>query len=1073
MAILTLDNLDPGSFPYVNYTIFQSGRVSYYQKRAHITAFDGQSIICQVNDEAGLYTVTLAAETKQQIHVSCNCGQAARGTICKHVVASLFAARDYIAQEAGSQWQYRLLQALESTPKEKTVRTKRTRYAIVMGLLREHYADESYNFRLAPFFIKSQKWQGLEELSRLQSQPERNLKMDKDRSWTSAVESAYRSLDPRAVVNLPGEGVHLVNLMLSVGGFFATSTGFATYLPLMAKIDMPVFLMTSHNSFRTRLQLLTEPVKVEAALARDGQAYSLQAGVDLFGATFTTIKGSLQIVTTEPAWVLAGHYLVPVENPEALRFLSYLPLTIPAQDEQEFRSKFLYPILERLPIHGDVVSWIEVDAGPVPRLYLSDDKGTLRATLKFGYDAYEVGVDAKTGSFTVQDIPNSWGMVRIHRRRLEEDRYYQLLTDVRFGLKRSSKFHQVGSFELRSRMHPFDFLVHAIPRLVEAGFEVYGEESLKTARVNRHTPTISLNISSGVDWFDLKAMVHFGDQQVDLQTIRRALRKKERYVKLADGSVGQIPDDWLERYKKLFDLAEETETGLRVRDYHLPLVDTLLMDANESQVATEFNERRERLRSFEHIQQQPVPAGFSGELRPYQVSGLEWLHFLHEYGFGGCLADDMGLGKTIQLLAFLQSLREQGKLESPSLLVVPKSLIANWRREAERFTPGLRFLEYVGYLRKKDAAVFKEYDVILTTYGTLLRDIEFLRSFQFFYVILDKSQNIKNALAQGSKAVRLVKARHRLVMTGTPVENNTFELWSQFAFLNPGLLGSMDYFHHEFVSPIESKTSEETIQLLRRLVYPFILRRTKEQVAPELPPRTERILYTDLEPAQLKFYNHTRDYYRGLLMGMIEEAGMDDARMKILEGLLRLRQICIHPRLVDASFHGGSPKFEVLLETIETLRSEGHKALIFSQFVQTLHLLQTELDQRRIPYAYLDGQTVERQAQVDLFQNDPAIPLFLISLKAGGVGLNLTAADYVIHIDPWWNPAVEMQAADRAHRIGQDKPVFIYKIIARNSVEEKILELQEHKKELVDKLIGAEGSFFKSITKEDVKALFS
>ena len=361
----------------------------------------------------------------------------------------------------------------------------------------------------------------------------------------------------------------------------------------------------------------------------------------------------------------------------------------------------------------------------------------------------------------------------------------------------------------------------------------------------------------------------------------------------------------------------------------------------------------------------------------------------------------------------------------------------------------------------------------MTTYGTLLRDIDFLRKVQFLYAVLDESQNIKNPLAQSSKAVRLVNARHRLVMTGTPVENNTFELWSQFAFLNPGLLGSMDYFRHEFVTPIESKTSEETVQLLRRLVYPFILRRTKEQVAPELPPRTERVLYTDLEPAQRKLYNHTRDYYRGLLLGMIDEAGMDDARMKILEGLLRLRQLCIHPRLMDDSFRGSSPKFDVLLETIENLHSEGHKALIFSQFVKTLHLLQAELDQRHIPYAYLDGQTVDRQGQVDLFQNDPAIPLFLISLKAGGVGLNLTAADYVIHIDPWWNPAVEMQAADRAHRIGQDKPVFIYKIIARNSVEEKILELQEHKKELVDKLIGAEDSFFKSITKDDIKALFS
>jgi non-specific serine/threonine protein kinase len=338
---------------------------------------------------------------------------------------------------------------------------------------------------------------------------------------------------------------------------------------------------------------------------------------------------------------------------------------------------------------------------------------------------------------------------------------------------------------------------------------------------------------------------------------------------------------------------------------------------------------------------------------------------------------------------------------------------------------------------------------------------------------LDESQNIKNPLAQSSKAARLINAKHRLVLTGTPVENNTFDLWSQFAFLNPGLLGSMDYFKREFVTPIESRASEETAQLLRRLIYPFVLRRTKDQVAPELPARTERVLYTDLESPQRKLYNTTRDYYRGLLMGVIDERGIDNARMQILEGLLRLRQICIHPQLVQPGYRGGSAKFELLLESLETLRAEGHKALVYSQFVQTLHLLQKELDARQILYTYLDGKTGDRQKQVDIFQNDPGIPFFLISLKAGGVGLNLTAADYVIHVDPWWNPAVEMQAADRAHRIGQEKPVFVYKIIARNSVEEKILQLQERKRDLVGRLISTEGSFFKSITKEDVQGLFS
>lgn len=443
----------------------------------------------------------------------------------------------------------------------------------------------------------------------------------------------------------------------------------------------------------------------------------------------------------------------------------------------------------------------------------------------------------------------------------------------------------------------------------------------------------------------------------------------------------------------------------------------------------------------------------------------------------------MGLGKTIQVLVYLQSLKELRAGQSDptaergrsaaALLIVPKSLIANWQRESEKFTPGLRFLEYMGNFRNKDTTVFDNYDVVLTTYGTMLRDVELLRRYQFHYVVLDESQAIKNPLAKSAKAARLLKADHRLVMTGTPVENNTFELWSQFAFLNPGLLGGMDYFKREFANPIESGADEKSAEMLRRLVYPFILRRTKEQVAPELPPRTERIVYTDMDSAQKKLYAQTREKYRAELLGLIETEGLNDARFKILEGLLRLRQIAIHPALVDRKYKGDAPKFEVLFETLETLQAEHHKALIFSQFVETLRLIKRELDERGIKYVYLDGQTPKRQSRVDLFQNDPSIPFFLISLKAGGVGLNLTAADYVIHLDPWWNPAVEMQASDRAHRIGQDKPVFVYKIIARDTVEEKILQLQERKRALVKSIITSEAGFFKSLSKDDVKALFS
>jgi non-specific serine/threonine protein kinase len=355
----------------------------------------------------------------------------------------------------------------------------------------------------------------------------------------------------------------------------------------------------------------------------------------------------------------------------------------------------------------------------------------------------------------------------------------------------------------------------------------------------------------------------------------------------------------------------------------------------------------------------------------------------------------------------------------------------------------------------------------------MLRDIDILKDYRFHYVILDESQAIKNPLAKTSKAARILNSDHRLVLTGTPVENSTIELWAQFAFLNPGLLGNLEYFKREFGTPIESKGDQKTREILSKMVYPFILRRTKTQVAPELPPRTERVVYSDMDLAQQMFYDKTRNYYRAMLLGVIEEKGINNARMKVLEGLLRLRQISNHPRLVKKDFRGDSAKLRLLLETVETLLSEGHKALIFSQFVQMLKLVRKEMDLRNIPYVYMDGHTKKRQERVDTFQNDEHIQFFLISLKAGGVGLNLTAADYVIHIDPWWNPAVEMQATDRTHRIGQDKPVFVYKFIARDSVEEKILQLQEKKKALVEQLISSEASFFKTLTSADVEILFS
>ncbi len=1059
---------------YHDFNAYRRGGDYYAKGFVTVESFNGYEAVCAVHGLHGNYSVTIKSGPYSNLLMTCTCPQANRSPICKHMIASLYAMQAYIEGNTGEQWRYRMRLALEKAPVQKSTKAQHARYAVLFGLQKVTNTYESGRWYLIPFRANLKDWPYREQLEALEDQEQKNALLDEHRAWTYSASRQFRPLDERYVVNTSSIGAHLYNLL----GKEAQMYYFVDpkqYLSALRSLNLPLFRLYDENEgLEERLIFQAMPRRFEAVMSQEGQNYTIQGGMQIGDERFNPIDGNFELIAhAEQSWVLAGKNVVEVENPQSLSLVNYFPIHIPEAELDEFRDEFLPQLAQRVPLSGSAFSWAEVETDPIPRMYLRDDKRTLTAEMRFGYGDHEVEFSKEGETMSIRSIPGSWGMVRIYRRREKEAEYYQMLTDSRYGLKRSGVSHKDGVFELRAHTHPFDFLLHSIPRLIEAGFEIYGEENLKAARINRTPPTISLNITSGIDWFDLDAKVNYGEQEVSLRDVRRALRRKESYVKLADGSIGEIPSEWISRYKQLFDLVEESGDGLRVRDFHLTLVDQLLQDASETNVAAEYRQRRDRLRSFEQIALQPEPQGFTGELRPYQKAGLDWLHFLHEYGFGGCLADDMGLGKTIEVLAFLQSLNEQGKRKSASLLVVPKSLLANWQREAERFTPGLRVLEYFGIGRRKETPVFDDYDIIITTYGTMLRDIQFLRSYTFDYAILDESQAIKNPVAQTAKAARLLDARHKLVMTGTPVENNTFELWSQFAFLNPGLLGSIDYFKKEFATPLEKEGSDATLQSLRKLVYPFILRRTKEQVAPELPPRTERVLYVDLEPAQRKLYESTRAYYRQLLLGVIDEDGMDQARMKILEGLLRLRQICIHPALVDAGFKGGVAKFETLMDILDSLQAEGHKALIFSQFVKTLRLLENELKKRGARYTYIDGSTDKRQEQVDRFQTQSDIPFFLISLKAGGVGLNLTAADYVINIDPWWNPAVEMQAADRAHRIGQDKPVFIYKLIARDSVEEKILQLQERKKELVEQIISTETSFFKALTKDDVGALFS
>ncbi|AXA93416.1 DEAD/DEAH box helicase [Massilia sp. YMA4] len=517
---------------------------------------------------------------------------------------------------------------------------------------------------------------------------------------------------------------------------------------------------------------------------------------------------------------------------------------------------------------------------------------------------------------------------------------------------------------------------------------------------------------------------------------------------------------------------------------HLPVIDAARLAELEQAAQLRWlgGERLRalgrRLAQFGGVAEVPKPAGLQAELRTYQREGVAWMQFLREFGFAGILADDMGLGKTLQTLTHILIEKEAGRLDAPALVVVPTSLVGNWCAEAARFTPGLRVLTLHGKDRQAQFEHIASADIVLTTYALLPRDEATLRGHTFHLLILDESQYIKNSRAKAAQTARLLTARHRLCLTGTPLQNHLGELWSQFHFLMPGLLGEEKTFNVHFRKPIEVQHDSDRNAFLTRRVKPFMLRRTKDKVASELPPKTEIVLPVELGSGQRDLYETVRVAMDKRVRDEIGRKGVARSQIVILDALLKMRQVCCDPRLVKgtglkaAKSAAGSAKLDTLLELLDTLLSEGRKVLVFSQFTSMLELIGTALRERALDYVTLTGETEDRCTPIDAFQRGD-VPLFLISLKAGGVGLNLTAADIVIHYDPWWNPAAENQATDRAWRIGQDKPVFVYKLIAQGTLEEKIQELQRRKGELADAVMGEGGQLNAALTQEDLQAIFA
>ncbi len=604
----------------------------------------------------------------------------------------------------------------------------------------------------------------------------------------------------------------------------------------------------------------------------------------------------------------------------------------------------------------------------------------------------------------------------------------------------------------------------AVRALVAQGFRVEAEG--KGYRVGG---SFKASIKSGIDWFELDATLTFGTEVARLPALLRALKKRERTVVLGDGSIGLLPEEWLSRWGVLGEVAGATGEKLRFSRSELPLLAAIAEDAPELDYDATFERLSDELVSGRAPEPLDPPAGFVGELRGYQKDGLGWLDWLERMGLGGCLADDMGLGKTVQVLALLARKRKGTK---PSLVVAPRSVLFNWAKEAARFAPKLRIHTHWGPERARADRGFDGHDLVLTTYGTLCRDIEKIAEHPFRFVVLDEAQAVKNAESLTARAVRRLRAEHRLALSGTPIENHLGELFSLFDFLNPGMLGRAKRLRQAVTK--SRLLDASSAALLSRAVKPFILRRTKAEVARDLPERTEQTLYVELGAKEREKYDELLAYYRASLLKKVETLGPERTAPHVLAALLRLRQAACHVGLLDSKrTHEPSAKLEVLLAQLEQVLEGGHKALVFSQFTSLLAIVQKALDARGIVYEYLDGKTRDRERRVERFQSDPACRTFLVSLKAGGVGLNLTAADYVFILDPWWNPAVEAQAIDRAHRIGQTRRVVAYRLLARGTVEEKVEELQRRKRDLVRAVLGDQAGFGGKLSREDLELLMS
>jgi SNF2 family DNA or RNA helicase len=842
-------------------------------------------------------------------------------------------------------------------------------------------------------------------------------------------------------------------------------------LDFAQQTDIPVYLRETHNSravyAHNKIELLHRKSRCLFNFIKDENGLRYFISLTNKDEEILLQEKPAIVLSNEPCVVLLGNKIHRVEDIDSKKLIPFFDKThidVPASSEKMYIEKFVLKTIPKYDVRIEGIEMIQRNPDRKAVLTLEEDfQSRLTLILFFHYGDRRFTLTTNPRKRRVMSLEETDGQKNIcwFDRDLEwESRLQNHLLGLNLEVRDENYFYLKQNPEILQKFGLIDWLNQNSDKLRDFEIEQKTERRYYQGKIK-----LESKVSEKIDWFEVEIEVVFDHFKIPFNMFKKHILTGSIEYVLPDGSIFILPEEWFHRYQELFMHTENTGRKIRVRKVH-----TQFLAGSIDTLFTEDNQKSLERFSQAPLERPALPKGLDKILRPYQKEGFYWLEHLRKLHFGGCLADDMGLGKTLQTITLLESVYSR-KLPA-SLVVAPKSLLHNWQNELRKFAPDLKIYIHAGSSRYKPEQIEELFDscqVIITSYGMVRSDVDYLSKYTFHYLVLDESQYIKNPKSVVYQSIKKLNSTHKLALTGTPIENSLIDLWAQFNFINPGLLGSLSVFRNNYIHKIHKEKSKKTQEILQRLIQPFILRRTKEEVTPELPPLSQEIVYCDMTEEQEKIYIAEKNSVRNKLLENSELFVKNS--FVALQSLSRLRLLSNHPAMTYPQYKGDSGKFDQLLLYFEDIKANGHKVLIFSSFIKSLKIIAESFDEKGWKYAMLTGKTEKREKEIDCFNQDKDVNAFLISLKAGGTGLNLTEADYVFIIDPWWNPAAEMQAVSRAHRIGQNKKVMVYRFISSHSIEEKIISLQEEKSRLSETFITSNNPL-ENLDSREIEQLF-